>query len=118
MLEVGAGQGEDVAAQMAVAAGLAAAGGGRDLGGIERVSAAACGTAGERAGPCTLRAHPEDRPPCPNVSPEQPHGELAVRLIAMPADTNANGDIFGGWVLSQMDRRAASPRSSARKDGW
>ena len=34
---------------------------------------------------------------------EQPHGELAVRLIAMPAYTNANGDIFGGWVLSQMD---------------
>jgi acyl-CoA thioesterase YciA len=36
-------------------------------------------------------------------SPE-PRGELTVRLIAMPADTNANGDIFGGWVLSQMDQ--------------
>ena len=35
---------------------------------------------------------------------EQPHGELTVRLVAMPADTNANGDIFGGWVLSQMDQ--------------
>jgi acyl-CoA thioesterase YciA len=34
----------------------------------------------------------------------QPHGELTVRLIAMPRDTNANGDIFGGWVLSQMDQ--------------
>jgi acyl-CoA thioesterase YciA len=33
-----------------------------------------------------------------------PRGELTVRLIAMPADTNANGDIFGGWVLSQMDQ--------------
>ncbi len=32
-----------------------------------------------------------------------PRGELAVRTIAMPADTNANGDIFGGWVMSQMD---------------
>ncbi|MEM6669339.1 MAG: acyl-CoA thioesterase [Pseudomonadota bacterium] len=32
-----------------------------------------------------------------------PTGELAVRTVAMPADTNANGDIFGGWVLSQMD---------------
>ena len=32
-----------------------------------------------------------------------PHGELVIRTIAMPADTNANGDIFGGWVLSQMD---------------
>ena len=26
-----------------------------------------------------------------------------MRLAAMPSDTNANGDIFGGWVLSQMD---------------
>jgi acyl-CoA thioesterase YciA len=34
---------------------------------------------------------------------EQPRGELTVRLVATPADTNANGDIFGGWVLSQMD---------------
>jgi acyl-CoA thioesterase YciA len=33
-----------------------------------------------------------------------PRGALTVRLIAMPADTNANGDIFGGWVLSQMDQ--------------
>ncbi len=35
---------------------------------------------------------------------EEPRGELTVRTIAMPADTNANGDIFGGWVLSQMDQ--------------
>ncbi|WP_299564133.1 acyl-CoA thioesterase [Enterovirga sp.] len=33
-----------------------------------------------------------------------PRGELTVRTIAMPADTNANGDIFGGWVMSQMDQ--------------
>jgi acyl-CoA thioesterase YciA len=32
-----------------------------------------------------------------------PKGVLTMRVIAMPADTNANGDIFGGWVLSQMD---------------
>ena len=32
-----------------------------------------------------------------------PIGELAVRVLAMPADTNPAGDIFGGWVLSQMD---------------
>ena len=32
-----------------------------------------------------------------------PRGDLTIRVIAMPADTNANGDIFGGWVLSQMD---------------
>ncbi len=32
-----------------------------------------------------------------------PTGELAIRTVAMPADTNANGDIFGGWLLAQMD---------------
>ena len=35
---------------------------------------------------------------------QEPHGELTIKIIAMPADTNANGDIFGGWVLSQMDQ--------------
>lgn len=35
---------------------------------------------------------------------EEPRGDLTVRTMAMPADTNANGDIFGGWVLSQMDQ--------------
>ena len=35
--------------------------------------------------------------------PVNPHGELVMRTIAMPAETNANGDIFGGWLLSQMD---------------
>ena len=37
-------------------------------------------------------------------SRDTPRGELTVRTIAMPADTNANGDIFGGWVMSQMDQ--------------
>lgn len=32
-----------------------------------------------------------------------PSGELVLRTLAMPADTNANGDIFGGWLMSQMD---------------
>ena len=35
---------------------------------------------------------------------DEPRGELTVRTMAMPADTNANGDIFGGWVMSQMDQ--------------
>ena len=35
--------------------------------------------------------------------PEQPKGELVIRTVAMPADTNPNGDIFGGWIMSQMD---------------
>src|SRR6202022_3689150 len=33
----------------------------------------------------------------------EPCGELSIRTLAMPADTNQNGDIFGGWLLSQMD---------------
>ena len=33
----------------------------------------------------------------------RPQGELALQTVAMPADTNANGDIFGGWLLSQID---------------
>lgn len=35
--------------------------------------------------------------------PDQPKGELVIRTIAMPKDTNPNGDIFGGWLISQMD---------------
>ena len=33
----------------------------------------------------------------------EPHGDITPRTVAMPADVNVNGDIFGGWVLSQMD---------------
>jgi acyl-CoA thioesterase YciA len=33
----------------------------------------------------------------------EPYGDLCIRTLAMPADTNQNGDIFGGWLLSQMD---------------
>jgi acyl-CoA thioesterase YciA len=36
----------------------------------------------------------------------QPTGELALQTLAMPRDTNANGDIFGGWLVSQMDLAA------------
>jgi acyl-CoA thioesterase YciA len=38
----------------------------------------------------------------PNTEIE-PCGDLCIRALAMPADTNQNGDIFGGWLLSQMD---------------
>lgn len=34
---------------------------------------------------------------------EIPEHQLLLRTLAMPADTNANGDIFGGWIMSQMD---------------
>jgi acyl-CoA thioesterase YciA len=37
-----------------------------------------------------------------------PQIEPAIRTITMPADANANGDIFGGWLLSQMDLAGAS----------
>jgi acyl-CoA thioesterase YciA len=36
-------------------------------------------------------------------SDDRPKGELVIRTIAMPADTNPSGDIFGGWIISQMD---------------
>ena len=38
------------------------------------------------------------------AAPSAPQGILTVRTIAMPADTNANGDIFGGWVMAHMDQ--------------
>jgi acyl-CoA thioesterase YciA len=34
---------------------------------------------------------------------DQPRGELVMQTIAMPKDTNPSGDIFGGWLMSQMD---------------
>src|SRR6201996_344444 len=37
------------------------------------------------------------------VTETAPCGDLCIRTLAMPADTNQNGDIFGGWLLSQMD---------------
>ncbi|MDI9819017.1 MULTISPECIES: acyl-CoA thioester hydrolase YciA [unclassified Legionella] len=37
---------------------------------------------------------------------DQPRGEITIQTLAMPADTNANGDIFGGWLVSQMDLAA------------
>jgi len=37
----------------------------------------------------------------------EPRGTLTLQTIAMPADTNANGDIFGGWLMAQMDLGAS-----------
>jgi len=48
---------------------------------------------------------------------DNPQGELTTRTMAMPADSNPAGDIFGGWVLSQMDIAAgicASERAQCR----
>ena len=38
---------------------------------------------------------------------DAPEGNLLLRTLAMPADTNANGDIFGGWIMSQLDLAGA-----------
>jgi acyl-CoA thioesterase YciA len=46
----------------------------------------------------------------------EPKGELAIRTLAMPADTNPAGDIFGGWLISQMDI-AGGVTASARAHG-
>lgn len=46
---------------------------------------------------------------------QTPSGKLALQTIAMPADTNASGDIFGGWLMAQMDIAASVPaRARAR----
>lgn len=37
------------------------------------------------------------------VMPDEPRGELVIRTIALPKDTNSYGDVFGGWLLAQMD---------------
>lgn len=51
----------------------------------------------------------------PSESP--PTGDPAIRTLAMPADTNPNGDIFGGWLMSHMDVAGATvaiPRAGGR----
>lgn len=45
-----------------------------------------------------------------------PIGELTLRTLAMPADANAAGDIFGGWVMAQMDL-ACGIRAAERARG-
>ena len=44
-----------------------------------------------------------------------PVGELALQTLAMPKDTNANGDIFGGWLVSQMDLAAGIASKQATR---
>jgi acyl-CoA thioesterase YciA len=49
---------------------------------------------------------------------DAPQGELVLRTLAMPADTNANGDIFGGWLMSQMDMGGAILAKRLRMGVW
>ena len=49
---------------------------------------------------------PQGRPtPAPAAPPSDK--ELVLKVIPMPADTNGNGDIFGGWVMSHVDLAGA-----------
>jgi acyl-CoA thioesterase YciA len=49
------------------------------------------------------------------LNPDQPEGEISLRTIAMPGDTNPAGHIFGGWVLSQMDMAGAIHAASVTR---
>ena len=51
-----------------------------------------------------------------NRNDVKPVGELTLRTLAMPADANAAGDIFGGWVMAQMDL-ACGIRAAERAKG-
>ncbi len=51
-----------------------------------------------------------------NRNDVKPVGELTLRTLAMPADANAAGDIFGGWVMAQMDL-ACGIRAAERAHG-
>jgi acyl-CoA thioesterase YciA len=50
-----------------------------------------------------------------NEVSSHPRGELALRTVAMPADTNPSGDIFGGWIMSLMDLAAGVSASAFAK---
>jgi acyl-CoA thioesterase YciA len=52
----------------------------------------------------------------PSAVETPPTSEPALRAIAMPADTNTHGDIFGGWLLCQMDL-AGSTVATRRSHG-
>ncbi len=50
-----------------------------------------------------------------HLATEAPQGELTTRIMAMPADTNPSGDIFGGWIMGLMDLSAGiAAREQAR----
>jgi acyl-CoA thioesterase YciA len=60
---------------------------------------------------------PDEAATPPEAAEVPPDTEPAIRTIAMPADTNPHGDIFGGWLLCQMDlagSTVATRRASGR----
>ena len=44
----------------------------------------------------------------PEEDPSLPEGSPVIRTIAMPTDTNPSGDVFGGWLMAQMDLAAGN----------
>jgi acyl-CoA thioesterase YciA len=59
---------------------------------------------------------PNDQGPNDPIHPVgHPVGELSLRTVAMPADTNPAGDIFGGWIMSLMDLAAGIAAGSRAK---
>ena len=59
---------------------------------------------------------PDPTATTPGIPDVLPTSEPAIRTIAMPADTNPHGDIFGGWLLCQMDL-AGSTVATRRANG-
>ena len=59
---------------------------------------------------------PDSSATSPDAAETWPNAEPALRAIAMPADTNPHGDIFGGWLLCQMDL-AGSTFATRRANG-
>ncbi|WP_417544861.1 acyl-CoA thioesterase [Marinobacter sp.] len=47
-----------------------------------------------------MTAYDDDKP--------KPHGDLILQIVPLPQDTNANGDVFAGWLVKQMDIAAAT----------
>lgn len=45
----------------------------------------------------------------PEIPTELPNRQPALRVMPMPADVNANGDVFGGWIMAQVDVAGAIP---------
>lgn len=49
------------------------------------------------------------------MSERSPQGTLTLQTVPMPADTNSGGDVFGGWVVSQMDIAAGTTATDRAK---
>ena len=45
----------------------------------------------------------------PEIPTELPNKQPALRVMPMPADVNASGDVFGGWIMAQVDVAGAIP---------